>query len=92
MLPRRVGIVSLLDLSSRSEPARSADLSAALQTLKEGASTPDIIDRVTVELSKLRKDFTDAVPYLPSYDQRNLDIVSILLYSFFSPFCHSVLN
>ena len=78
MLPRRVGILSLLDPNSRSEPTPSADLSALLQKLKEGGDAQNIIDRATVELSKLRKDFTDAVPYLPSYDQRNLDLVSIV--------------
>nr|VWP02401.1 MDR efflux pump ABC3 [Ganoderma boninense] len=71
----RVGILSLLDLSSRSKPTHPADLSAMLQRLKEGGDSTDIVDRVTVGLSKLRKDFTDAVPYLPSYDQRNLDLI-----------------
>ncbi len=77
MLPCRVGILSLLDPSSRSEPAHSADLSASLQSLKNNGAAPGTIDQVTVELSKLMKDFNDAVPYLPSYDQRNLDSVSI---------------
>ena len=44
----------------------------------EGNPAPEAIDKVTVELSKLRKDFTDAVPYLPSYDRRNLDLVCLV--------------
>lgn len=83
MLPRRVGILSLLNPSSRSKPTHSADLSALLQKLKEAGNSPDIIDQATVELSKLRKDFADAVPHLPSYDQRNLDLVSIFSIDFF---------
>ncbi|KAI1786924.1 tubulin binding cofactor C-domain-containing protein [Ganoderma leucocontextum] len=54
--------------------AIAQDLSASIQKLKGGGTAPEVIDQATVELSKLRKNFTDAVPYLPSYDQRTLDL------------------
>ena len=54
-----------------------AGLASRVQSIKVEAAVPENIEEATVDLSKLRKDFTDATPYLPSYDQRNLDQVTI---------------
>ncbi|TBU45487.1 tubulin binding cofactor C-domain-containing protein [Dichomitus squalens] len=49
------------------------DLATKLQKIKEGGATSETVEEATVDLSRLRKDFTDAIPHLPSYDQRNID-------------------
>ena len=43
--------------------------------MKNGSATSDAIEKAALELARLRKDFTDAIAFLPPYDQRQVDKV-----------------
>ncbi|KAI0634284.1 tubulin binding cofactor C-domain-containing protein [Trametes polyzona] len=44
-----------------------------LESLKDGSATTEAVEKLALDVSKLRKDLTDAIAYLPSYDQRQCD-------------------
>lgn len=52
------------------------ELSGQLDSLKDGTLTSDVIEIVAAELARLRKEYADAIAYLPSYDQRQIDKAS----------------
>ncbi|KAI0705377.1 tubulin binding cofactor C-domain-containing protein [Earliella scabrosa] len=49
------------------------ELSGQLESVKNGSATSDAIEKAALELARLRKDFTDAIAFLPAYDQRQVD-------------------
>ncbi|KAK7678729.1 hypothetical protein QCA50_018311 [Cerrena zonata] len=54
--------------------ASRSDLTSRLESLKsEGSPSADVLNEITLEISQLRKKLTDAVAYLPSYDQRQYE-------------------
>ncbi len=44
--------------------------------MENGLGTTQVIEHMALELAKLRKDYTDAIAFLPAYDQRQFDKVS----------------
>ncbi|RDX52636.1 TBCC-domain-containing protein [Lentinus brumalis] len=53
--------------------AAISELSSRLESLRSGPATPEAIEKVAFEIAKLRKEFSDAITFLPSYDQRQVD-------------------
>ncbi|RPD61646.1 hypothetical protein L226DRAFT_485258 [Lentinus tigrinus ALCF2SS1-7] len=53
--------------------AAISELTSQLEAIKSGSATSDSIQKVAVELAKLRKEHTDAIAFLPGYDQRQVD-------------------
>lgn len=60
-------------LNSRHTPA---ELTGQLEAIKSGSAAPGSIEKVAAELAKLRKEYSGAIAFLPSYDQRQVDKVS----------------
>ncbi|KAH9927911.1 tubulin binding cofactor C-domain-containing protein [Epithele typhae] len=49
-------------------------LSTQLASLKDETPTQETIEKLASEISKLRRDLTDAISFLPAYDQRQYDL------------------
>ncbi|KAG6331076.1 hypothetical protein ID866_8013 [Astraeus odoratus] len=56
--------------------SKAADITSRLDQLKYStAVTPDRVQAVAVDLSRLAKDLSEATGSLPSYDQRQCETV-----------------
>ncbi|KAI8989114.1 tubulin binding cofactor C-domain-containing protein [Trametes punicea] len=55
--------------------AASAELLAQLESLRGGPATSEAVEYLAAETAKLRKDVTDAIAFLPGYDQRQCESV-----------------
>ncbi|CDO77434.1 hypothetical protein BN946_scf184857.g41 [Trametes cinnabarina] len=53
--------------------AVTSDLLAQLEFLRTGSSTSEFVERLAAEQAKLRKELTDAIAFLPGYDQRQCE-------------------
>lgn len=56
------------------------DLGNRLESAKSATASQNDLQTFTVELAKLTKALSDATGSLPSYDQRQCELVNILLY------------
>ena len=56
--------------------AYSTELAEQLNSPNHGIVGSDDIEKFAAELARLRKEYSDAIAYLPSYDQRQVDKVS----------------
>ena len=75
----------------RNSALHSLDLTSRLDSLKsKGTPSSDALNEITLEIAKLRKELTDAVAYLPTYDQRQYELVSSLPPFSHSTFCNSL--
>ncbi|KAI0698966.1 tubulin binding cofactor C-domain-containing protein [Cerioporus squamosus] len=53
--------------------AAISELTSQLESLRTGSATTTTIEKVAAEIARLRKEFSDAIAFLPSYDQRQVD-------------------
>ncbi|KAI9060089.1 hypothetical protein FKP32DRAFT_1595827 [Trametes sanguinea] len=53
--------------------AATSDLLAQLETLRDGPTTSETVEKLAAVQAKLRKDLTDAIAFLPGYDQRQCE-------------------
>ncbi|KAI0672294.1 tubulin binding cofactor C-domain-containing protein [Trametes maxima] len=53
--------------------AGTFELLGQLESLRNGSSTSEAVEMLAVDLAKLRKDLTDAIAFLPGYDQRQCE-------------------
>ncbi|KAL7284727.1 hypothetical protein ACG7TL_002033 [Trametes sanguinea] len=50
-----------------------SDLLAQLETLRNGSATSEAVEKIAAQQAKLRKELTDAIAFLPAYDQRQCE-------------------
>ncbi|KAI0772881.1 tubulin binding cofactor C-domain-containing protein [Trametes elegans] len=53
--------------------AATSETLGELEALRNGTSTQGAVDKLAVDVAKLRKDLTDAIAFLPGYDQRQCE-------------------
>ncbi|KAH9903380.1 tubulin binding cofactor C-domain-containing protein [Cubamyces lactineus] len=53
--------------------AGTSELLGQLDSLRNGSASFQAIDSVAAEVARIRKDLTDAIAFLPGYDQRQCD-------------------
>ncbi|KAI0752737.1 tubulin binding cofactor C-domain-containing protein [Daedaleopsis nitida] len=53
--------------------ASISELSTQLEALSSGSIPSQTVETIAVELARLRKEYADAISFLPSYDQRQVD-------------------
>ncbi|KAI0657513.1 tubulin binding cofactor C-domain-containing protein [Cubamyces menziesii] len=53
--------------------AGTSELYGRLESLRNGTASPQDVESVAAEVAKIRKDLTDAITFLPGYDQRQCD-------------------
>ncbi|EMD36984.1 hypothetical protein CERSUDRAFT_155385 [Gelatoporia subvermispora B] len=61
------------DFYTHFQTSRS-ELNARLETLQTSVTDPEALKQIAHDVAKLRKELTDAIGFLPAYDQRQCDL------------------